>query len=1043
MSELVQKKIAEAKKKRYSKLDLSYSDLTDIPIELTELTHLTELDLRTNNIIDISPLVKLTKLKWLALSRNQIKDVHPLGELYNLEKLILSRNQITNINPLTTLKNLTHLELGSNQIIDITPLESLKALTRLNLSRNKIQDICPLSILVDLEQLTVSRNRIQDIAYLINLKSLKQLDLSGNQISNINQLQLLNNLTWLVLSRNQIIDTTPLSELHNLTRLALSRNRIKDIYFVSKLKNLTLLDLSGNEISNISPIKTLINIIELYLSGNKISDISPLAELSKLTRIYLDFNQIIDITPLAELSNLTKIDIRYNLITDISSLSEFIKKMIPVYIDPIAIKAQIVLGHNPLEKPPVKIIDQGNEAILNYLQQLKEQGSAQLNEAKLIIVGEPYAGKSSLMKKLFDPTYQVPQEEDSTLGIQVREGWQFDHQNNDGTIFTANIWDFGGQQIQYMTHQFFLTPGAVYVLVFSNDRKEATTNFPYWFKIIHLLGEERGFYSPILVVQNNKNEEFINQFDEHFYSQRYPELQINKRTVDLRKNDDDFIALRTEIQRMLTKLPHVNDERPARWSDIRTALRDLAKSHNHINFSEYAIICTQHGIEDEASQKVLSGYLHRLGSLLHFVDDPSLQDFIILNPQWAVDAVYSVLDDTTIAHDNGYFTKAKLESIWNGKYNSIEQGKLLNLMKKKNFEICYEVDSEDDKYIAPQLLSDKRPFYEWNSIDTLRFHFQYKFMPEGIITRLIVRLNDKVAKFNDYDLVWRKGMMLESNGCRAQIIEEENRDGLKVIAIAISGNVNERKFLLRTIRDEIEKIHDKWFKNIQTEMMIPCNCQYCADPKHQDPKYFELKVLQRAQEHDKDTVECDREFFVVPVLPLLEGVFEKKELVRQETRFLEDQWQKSQKQEIHIHNHFSSTQLTEPVKVVTTNEHEPKPIWYKQWWIISIILTVLTGLIVGFWLKSWIVSIIAGLIVGYFIYTMNPKRRFLRFAMLTFSLFALSASHPLAIQFGWLDNTLNNNKWFILESGEPLNILLSFGLLVLSAWFAWLDHKQG
>jgi hypothetical protein len=150
-------------------------------------------------------------------------------------------------------------------------------------------------------------------------------------------------------------------------------------------------------------------------------------------------------------------------------------------------------------------------------------------------------------------------------------------------------------------------------------------------------------------VQNDKNGQFIQQFDAKHYTQRYPELSISTRTVNLGKDDADFQALRTKIQTLLTQLPHVNDVRPARWNDIRTTLRECAKKQHHINFAEYAAICQQHTVKDEASQLLLSSYLHRLGSLLHFVDDPTLRDFIILNPQWAVDAVYSVLNDNRIA----------------------------------------------------------------------------------------------------------------------------------------------------------------------------------------------------------------------------------------------------------------------------------------------------------------------------------------------------------------------------------------------------------
>ncbi len=69
-------------------------------------------------------------------------------------------------------------------------------------------------------------------------------------------------------------------------------------------------------------------------------------------------------------------------------------------------------------------------------------------------MGEPEAGKTSLMECLFDPDYSLSNNSPTTLGIEVREGWQFPHPNAEqkNEIFTANIWDFGGQQIQYMTH---------------------------------------------------------------------------------------------------------------------------------------------------------------------------------------------------------------------------------------------------------------------------------------------------------------------------------------------------------------------------------------------------------------------------------------------------------------------------------------------------------------------------------------------------------------------------------------------------------------
>jgi hypothetical protein len=711
-----------------------------------------------------------------------------------------------------------------------------KKSTKLDLSKCELTHI-PEEILEleFLEELQICDNKVQQFDILSNLKRLKILN------------------AW----NNEIFDASSIFTLKKLIGLGLTGNKIKSIEGIDNLANLQVLMLYGNKISDISAIKNLKNIGVLILDENNIENLDAIKFLPKLKRISLSYNKIRDLSPL---------------------LVHF-KKKITISLKGNFIDSDgIFINQNPLEHPPISIVEQGTEAILTYFRNLEEQGEGKLNEAKLIIVGEPEAGKTSLMKKLLDPTYTIPQPELSTLGIQVREGWQFPLPDDIGTTFSANIWDFGGQEIQYMTHQFFLTAGAVYVLVSANDRKETTANFPYWFKAIHLFGEENGIYSPVLVVQNDKNGQFIPQFDATHYAQRYPELSISTRTVNLGKDDADFQALRAKIQTLLTQLPHVNDVRPARWNDIRTTLRKRAKKQHHINFAEYAAICQQQEVKDEASQLLLSSYLHRLGSLLHFVDDPTLHDFIILNPQWAVDAVYSVLNDNRIAQAGGYFTLETLENIWRDKYDMVERGKLLNLMKKDSFEVCYAVECKPNTYLAPQLLTEDRPPYKWNDNDTLKFRFQYKFMPEGIITRLIVRLNELLAKGDKGDLVWRNGMVLKKDGCRAQVQAEETREGLNIIDIAITGNPNQRKYLLYTIRIEVEKLHRKWFKNISVEQMIPCNCEVCTKPNNINPKYFEFSVLQRAQERGKKTVECDREFLDVPVSRLLEGVFERNEV---------------------------------------------------------------------------------------------------------------------------------------------------------------------
>jgi len=168
------------------------------------------LDLRYNQIGDISPLANLTSLTSLSLSDNQISDISPLANLTSLTELELGANQISDISPLAGLASLTELELGANQISDISPLANLTSLTSLNLWYNQISDISPLANLTSLTELDLGYNQISDISPLAGLASLTSLDLFDNQISDISPLANLTSLTNLWLDLNQISDIKPL-----------------------------------------------------------------------------------------------------------------------------------------------------------------------------------------------------------------------------------------------------------------------------------------------------------------------------------------------------------------------------------------------------------------------------------------------------------------------------------------------------------------------------------------------------------------------------------------------------------------------------------------------------------------------------------------------------------------------------------------------------------------------------------------------------------------------------------------------------------------
>ena len=104
-----------------------YSDISDIS-PLAGLTSLTTLDLRGNNISDVTLLAKLVNLEKLWLSENPITDISPLAGLTALRWLVIMDANVSNVTPLAKLVNLEQLLLAGNSITDFSPLSNLNNL---------------------------------------------------------------------------------------------------------------------------------------------------------------------------------------------------------------------------------------------------------------------------------------------------------------------------------------------------------------------------------------------------------------------------------------------------------------------------------------------------------------------------------------------------------------------------------------------------------------------------------------------------------------------------------------------------------------------------------------------------------------------------------------------------------------------------------------------------------------------------------------------------------------------------------------------------
>lgn len=567
-------------------------------------------------------------------------------------------------------------------------------------------------------------------------------------------------------------------------------------------------------------------------NANRITEIpDQISNFKNLSKLNLENNHVERISnQLASLRKLKRLNLYNNKL-----------KELPDQVASMTGLLELNISANPFELLPPEIAARGIESIRHFYKELKEQDF--IYEVKLLIVGEGRVGKTCLSEALIDDNYSL-NDNKSTEGINI-ERWLIPKEEikqinpSIERDFQINIWDFGGQEIYHSTHQFFLTKRSIYLLVTESRKEDSHDDFFYWLNIIQLLGDR----SPVMMVLNKCDEPTKELPIKEYQSAFSNIISFNKVSLheDYRSDFNDF---KIQLKKIASELPHIGTPLPKVWVDIR---RDLEKlkiaGRNFISKSEYLEICLQHYRKEESALK-LSEYFHDLGVIMHFQDDVVLKDIVILNHEWITKGVYKVLDDKAVIDQKGHFSNDDITRIWNTKEHRDKIPELISLMKNTKFDLCFEVSP--GQYLVPRLLPVDEVDHKWKSNPSnTRFEFRYKFMPKGILARLIVKMNSDIHD----DSYWRYGVVLKYDETQAIVRERyfENK-----ITVELDGP-DKREYLFM-IRKTIHEIH-KDYNKLNVSEMIPCSCSYCSESIQ--PHFFEFNLLRRYEANKIDEIRCE------------------------------------------------------------------------------------------------------------------------------------------------------------------------------------------
>lgn len=567
--------------------------------------------------------------------------------------------------------------------------------------------------------------------------------------------------------------------LTELKKLDLSQNELTCLpNEIGQLKRLQELNLAHNKLVTVpDTIQSLTHLERLNLSQNRLVELpTSLFMLPKLKYLNVNHNEIGKLPPqISMLTNLGELYVENNLLTDIPLSLKRLHKL-----------EVLSLRKNRLKIPPeVAARSDSPSTIFNFYFPHQRQLTRPLHEAKVILVGQGSVGKTSIVHRLLDNSYNPV--ESKTRGIEIRH-WTL---AVDNISIRLNVWDFGGQEIMHATHQFFLTERSLYLLILDARQGEQENHLEYWLKIIGSFGGN----APIIVV-TNKTDEHELSLDQRGLRRKYSSIFEFVSTSCVTGKGIDVLT--ESIRYAIKTMPHINDPLINSWFAVKEQLEHMER--DYILYTEYVDMCQKQGIYSDFDQRILIGFLHDLGVVLNFQKDQRLQDTNVLNPEWVTKGVYQILNSNLLFQNKGVLHTSQLNEILDAEAYPTNKHLFFIIDMMQRFELCFPFADKKNEYLIPDLLHKEEPDLNWNMSDSLAFQFRYNILPSSIISRFIVRMHGHIS----HNTYWRNGVVLVNGGNKA-LIRADPED--KHIDIWVTGTNSTRRELLSSIRMQFHEIH--------------------------------------------------------------------------------------------------------------------------------------------------------------------------------------------------------------------------------------------
>ncbi|KAH3762641.1 Rho GTPase [Pelomyxa schiedti] len=598
------------------------------------------------------------------------------------------------------------------------------------------------------------------------------------------------------------------------------------------IRNLQELDLSGNLLQSFpsSFFEFAPSLVRLNLSKNNLKAIpSGISHSSLLEAVNLSGNSIDRVQEwrvqsgslegeIFKLPALAELNLEDNRLTSV-----------PLTLVQLALRPRFTLklgGNTGLAIPPEALTDSAD--LVQYFTSLLKGEMIPWETVKLVTVGQENVGKTSLLGKLQNLITDGMSTDGICIGNLALGQTRF------------STWDFGGQEVYYPTHQFFLTGCALYLVLF-NLFNEEQSRIDYWLKQIHSLASRS--FTRIILVATHVDEwtEGRNLLDVHLKPilDRYRKFGVRD-IVGVSCTTGAGLGNLCSLLTQLSARPEFHRHVHTYWCRLAKEIDERRAVKPYLTWNEYIELAQSCGFETNIQRECenAASFLHEMGVLLHFKDPLSdLGNIVIINPQWLADVMATIITTKGNFVINGTLDHSNLAHLWKGKYPIDMHESLLRLLSF--FGVMFPMRCSPPKSLVPCLLDEEIPLPQaqraWPKLtprgmtETSRM-YTFPSLPLGFFGRIVARL----LYLDIVPLVlWRYGMVATVNSVNTVLLlykfaESSSIHSVHSLSLSLR-SVSRMAYAVASemISESINGTVNCFYENVASEMAQSIVCPGC------------------------------------------------------------------------------------------------------------------------------------------------------------------------------------------------------------------------